>query len=279
MPELPEVETVRSGLEPLITNKMIKSIAVHNPNLRWPVTKDITSVTENRTIRAIKRRSKYLLIELKQDEHLIIHLGMSGILRYFPQKPLPKKHDHIIIQLCKGVMIYNDPRRFGCMLYYKGEIQSHPLLASIGPEPTNPKLDKNHLHKKLCHSKRAIKTALMDGNILPGIGNIYANEALFLSGIHPQERCDQLNHSDFLRLQKNAVLTIKKAIKQGGTTLKDFISADGKPGYFQQSLFVYGREGLACLTCSTIIERLSIASRASFICPNCQARKENKSQQ
>ena len=270
MPELPEVETITQGMIPLITDKTIVSITIKNPNLRWPVPNDIQPLTQGKTILSVKRRSKYILLQIEENKHIIIHLGMSGSLVYTENKKHYAKHDHVILFLNKGTVCLNDPRRFGCFLFHEGDIETHPLLAKLGPEPTEESLDPNYLYQRLKHSKRLVKNALMDSNILPGIGNIYANEALFLSRIHPETRCEKLSQQQWHTLQKIAIITLKKAIQQGGTTLKDFLSADGKPGYFQQSLNVYGRTALPCHECQTPIEVMTISSRSSFYCPNCQ---------
>lgn len=274
MPELPEIETIKQGLTPLVEGKKITKIHVSNPNLRWKVPEDIGMRCEKKIIHQLSRRSKYLLVKLSDNEHIIIHLGMSGSLTYHDDQPKPRKHDHITITLDQGYILYNDPRRFGCVLYHQGHISKHRLLTSIGPEPTDPTLNPEHLYQKLKTSHRLIKVALMDAHIIPGIGNIYANEALFRANIHPEQRCNDLHRDQFIRLQQQAIITLKDAIAQGGTTLKDFLSADGKPGYFQQSLNVYGRESQPCFICNTRIKMTRTAARATYFCPKCQ--KETK---
>ncbi|MDF1796551.1 MAG: bifunctional DNA-formamidopyrimidine glycosylase/DNA-(apurinic or apyrimidinic site) lyase [Coxiellaceae bacterium] len=272
MPELPEVETTRRGIEPHLINQTISRVIVRQPKLRWPIPSNLQQLLSNQSVHSVTRRSKYLLINTSNGT-LLIHLGMSGSLSIVDQQTSLKKHDHVDI-ICdnKTILRYHDPRRFGAILWTNTPDQ-HPRLVSLGPEPLERSFSAKHLHKACQKKSVAIKTVIMNANIVVGVGNIYANEALFHCGIHPLTPAKELDLEQCQALCRQIKKTLKQAIDAGGTTLKDFSNAEGKPGYFQQKLWVYGRAGEDCLRCKTTIERLIQQQRSSFICPQCQLGK------
>ncbi|PHS72423.1 MAG: DNA-formamidopyrimidine glycosylase [Cycloclasticus sp.] len=270
MPELPEVETTRRGIAPHVEGKKVIKVIVRQPKLRWPISPEISTLLPGLTIKRVKRRAKYLLIETEKGT-LIIHLGMSGSLRVINANILPEKHEHIdIIFNDNKCLRYKDPRRFGCLLWTSTPIQQHKLIQHLGPEPLSDAFDLANFYPKAKSKKVAIKRLIMDGHIVVGVGNIYASEALFLSGIHPKRTANNISKT---RLS-NLVIAIKdilaQAIEQGGTTLKDFVNSEGKPGYFQQTLNVYGRAKQPCTHCKTPIKQIVIGQRSTFYCPQCQ---------
>lgn len=270
MPELPEVETTRKGIQPKVEGQTIQKIIIRNGKLRWPVDTSLTEKLPGLVILSIKRRAKYLLLETNQG-HLIIHLGMSGNLRVLPQQEPAIKHDHIDLLLGNGFLLrYHDPRRFGSWLWTEAPIQAHTLLKSLGPEPLTDAFNAEYLFQKLQGRKTAIKTFMMNNHIVVGVGNIYANESLFLSGIHPSRPAQSLTTTETTKLVANIKTVLSAAIEQGGTTLKDFLTPDGKPGYFEQKLNVYGRENAPCLRCHASIEKVVLNQRAAYFCSNCQ---------
>lgn len=269
MPELPEVETTIRGISPHISNQNIDRVIVRQKQLRWPITNSLIRAIENSTISNISRRAKYIICQINNG-HLLIHLGMSGSLRIFTDKaPRATKHDHIDIRFANGCTLrYNDPRRFGFWLWTEDELNSHPRLTHLGPEPLSKQFNAKHLHQ-CCKKRRvAIKGVIMEQKVVVGVGNIYANEALFLSGINPLTPANQISLEQHQLICSNAKKVLKQSIKQGGTTLRDFSQSDGKPGYFSQQLSVYGQKD--CQTCSHKIEQVRIAGRNSFYCPACQ---------
>ncbi|MDF1654695.1 MAG: bifunctional DNA-formamidopyrimidine glycosylase/DNA-(apurinic or apyrimidinic site) lyase [Coxiellaceae bacterium] len=269
MPELPEVETTRRGIEPHLIDQRIKQVIVRQPQLRWPIPSDINEIMRQQTVHSVTRRSKYLLINTSNGT-LLIHLGMSGSLSIANQQTSLKKHDHVdIITENNTILRYHDPRRFGAILW-TNEPNSHPRLLSLGPEPLSRSFNTQHLYKACQSKSAAIKSVIMNANIVVGVGNIYANEALFHCGIHPLTPAKQLSSEQCRGLCQQIKKTLKKAIAAGGTTLKDFSNAEGKPGYFQQKLWIYGRAGETCHHCKTPIERLTQQQRSSFICTQCQ---------
>ncbi len=270
MPELPEVETTRRGIIHYLQGSKIANIEVRQPRLRFPVDEKIHEFCAGQTILAIRRRAKYLLFQLEQG-HLIVHLGMSGHLRILSEYISPEKHDHIDLISENGhILRYCDPRRFGFWLYTPDSIERHPLFQRLGPEPLDEALDALHLQHRAKNRRIPVKTFLMDNHNLVGVGNIYANESLFLAGIHPLTPVNRLVLAEWEKLTLAIKSTLKKAIDAGGTTLKDFLSHEGKPGYFQQQLLVYGRGQKPCLHCNTTIEETKIAGRHSAYCPQCQ---------
>lgn len=270
MPELPEVETTRRGIEPFVTGQLIRRLVVRQPSLRWPVPARLASRTRNSRILAIKRRAKYLLLTTDTGT-LIIHLGMSGSLRCLDTAVPPGPHDHIDMLLDNDTLLrYTDPRRFGAWLWTEADPLKHPLLRNLGPEPLSAAFDGTTLLDAACGRKLAVKSFLMNSHIVVGVGNIYASEALFMATIHPQRSAGRISLSRYDRLATAVKQVLSNAIRQGGTTLRDFSGGDGRPGYFRQSLRVYGRTGQPCLNCATPIREKRIGQRSSFYCPRCQ---------
>lgn len=269
MPELPEVETTRQGILPLLKNQQVIKIIVRQWQLRWPIPKAIKQL-ENQLITSIERRGKYLLFRSAVGT-AILHLGMSGRVCVLPIDSPLKKHDHVdIIFLNKLCLRYNDTRRFGALLWTTQNPLEHPLLVNLGPEPLTAKFNPVYLLQKAARSNQAIKLLIMNSKIVVGVGNIYANEALFQAGIHPQRPAKTLNPSEAKTLVTSIKAVLHKAIKAGGTTLKDFQQSDGKPGYFQQQLQVYGRQGLDCLKCFNPLECNRLGQRMTVYCEFCQ---------
>lgn len=269
MPELPEVETIRRGLAPLVETASIRRLAVRESRLRWPIAPGLDSRLAGRTIRSLGRRGKYLLIEL-DAACLVIHLGMSGSLRYLPAPETPRKHDHYDIELEGGALLrYNDPRRFGS-LHLTDPAEEHPLLRDLGPEPLADSFTGDHLWRLGRGRKTAVKPFIMNGRVVVGVGNIYANEALFRAGIHPGRAAGRISGARYRRLGASIRAVLEDALRSGGTTLRDFVGSDGRPGYFRQSLAVYEREGEDCRICGRTIRRRVIGQRASYFCPTCQ---------
>ncbi|MGY5451317.1 bifunctional DNA-formamidopyrimidine glycosylase/DNA-(apurinic or apyrimidinic site) lyase [Agarivorans sp. MS3-6] len=269
MPELPEVETSRRGISPYLQDQTIAAVIVRQPKLRWPVP-ELIQCCVGLPILGISRRAKYLLIET-QAGHIIIHLGMSGSLRIVDKAVAAEKHDHVDIVLASGKALrLNDPRRFGCVLFSQLPIEQHNLLAKLGPEPLLEDFSSDYLIAQAAKRSVAIKQFVMDNKVVVGVGNIYANEALFRTGIHPKRAANKVSKHRLEALTSNIKQVLAEAIEQGGTSLKDFTNADGKPGYFKQTLAVYGREGEACDNCGELIKALRIGQRNTFFCPHCQ---------
>ena len=271
MPELPEVETTRRGIAPHVTGQRVSALTVRNPSLRWPVPADLPARVRGRTLKAVHRRGKYLLLEFVHG-HLIVHLGMSGSLRIIDPVEPPGYHDHVDLVLGSHTALrFHDPRRFGCWLWAEGDVSAHKLLASLGPEPLSESFDADHLWAA-CQGKKAnIKNVIMDSHVVVGVGNIYANEALFLAGIRPRRAARSLRRVEAERLVGHIKAVLARAIEQGGTTLRDFVGGDGKPGYFQQTLMVYGRAGLACRVCHTLLKEVRVNNRSTVYCARCQS--------
>ena len=270
MPELPEVETTRRGIEPHLRGQKIKKLIVRQPSLRWPVPVQLGSWIEHIAIRQLSRRGKYLLLGTDNGT-LIIHLGMSGSLSVIKDQTPPGQHDHIDLLLENGSRLrFRDPRRFGAWLWTDGPPETHPLLQRMGPEPFSHAFNARYLHRLSRGRKLAIKSLLMDSHAVAGVGNIYANEALFLAGIHPARPAGRISQQRYEKLVDTLKRVLNAAIDQGGTTLRDFTGAEGKPGYFQQSLSVYGQQGKPCRSCTTPIRETRIAQRSTFYCPRCQ---------
>lgn len=269
MPELPEVETTLRGIEPQLLNQRIAHVIVRDPRLRWPVPPEVTNA-EGQKVMGLSRRGKYLLLHLEKGG-LIIHLGMSGSLRILQQALAPEKHDHVDVELESGVCLrFNDPRRFGAFLWVDGEMENHQLLRNLGPEPLSAAFSADHLYRLSRHRRVAIKNFIMNGHIVVGVGNIYASEALFMAGIHPQRAAGRVSLQRYEGLEAAIRDVLGRAIKQGGTTLRDFVNSDGAPGYFAQELLVYGRAGSDCFQCASPISQKVIGQRSSYYCPNCQ---------
>ena len=268
MPELPEVEVSRLGITPWLQDQTITNIIVRDSRLRWPVPEALQQACGH-TIQHIRRRAKYLLIHVGAGD-IVLHLGMSGKLRVIDAKHPPVKHDHIDIVLSNGKCLrYNDPRRFGACLWQPNDILL-PLLSKLGPEPLTDDFTSQRLVTLAKGRKSPVKTFIMDNEVVVGVGNIYANEALFMAGIDPRRAAGRVSAKRYTALTQNIKTVLEKAIAQGGTTLKDFAQSDGNPGYFAQHLRVYGRAGKPCEVCETEIKSVVIGQRNTFFCPDCQ---------
>ncbi|WP_158782286.1 bifunctional DNA-formamidopyrimidine glycosylase/DNA-(apurinic or apyrimidinic site) lyase [Pantoea sp. BAV 3049] len=268
MPELPEVETSRRGIEPHLVGATILHAIVRNGRLRWPVSHEIHSLSDQPVL-SVQRRAKYLLLELPEG-WIIIHLGMSGSLRILPEELPPDKHDHVDLVMSNGkVLRYTDPRRFGAWLW-SSDLAASNVLAHLGPEPLSEAFSADYLFEKSRGKRTPVKPWLMDNKLVVGVGNIYASESLFAAGIHPDRMAMTLSHEEGALLVNTIKAVLLRSIEQGGTTLKDFLQTDGKPGYFAQELQVYGRAGEPCRVCNTPIESARHAQRSTFFCPNCQ---------
>ncbi|MDO8988316.1 MAG: bifunctional DNA-formamidopyrimidine glycosylase/DNA-(apurinic or apyrimidinic site) lyase [Sideroxyarcus sp.] len=270
MPELPEVETTLRGIAPHLIQRRVIGVVIRNPSLRWPIPDNLPQLLHGQTVRDLRRRAKYLLIAFDHGT-LILHLGMSGSLRIQPAGTPAAKHDHFDLLLDTGQLLrLRDPRRFGAVLWHEGDIAQHPLLATLGPEPLGQDFDGEYLHRAIRSRSVAIKQALMDSHLVVGVGNIYANEALFRAGIRPQLAANKLSLPRCRRLAQNIKEVLLEAIRQGGSTLRDFVHSDGGSGYFQQTYFVYGRTGEPCRVCNTAIKQIRQGQRSTFYCPVCQ---------
>jgi formamidopyrimidine-DNA glycosylase len=270
MPELPEVETTRRGLAPLAVGRRIEAMLVYDPRLRWSVPPSLPRRVAGRRIDALDRRSKYLLFRLA-DDTLLVHLGMTGSIRAFTNPPALRAHDHVDIVLDSGVTLrYHDPRRFGAMLWLPPPAAEHPLLARLGPEPFDAAFDAAYLWRATRSRTAAIKLVLMDNHLIVGVGNIYANESLFRAGIRPTTPANRLSRTRLARLVDAVRATLTDAIAMGGSTLRDFVDSRGEPGYFQLDYFVYGRQGLPCRVCGSLIRQVRQGGRATSYCPRCQ---------
>jgi len=250
-------------------NQKISRIIVRDSRLRWPVPADVQKAGGQKVIN-LRRRGKYLLIEL-ENGGLIIHLGMSGSLRVLSESRLPEKHDHFDIELDNGLCVrFNDPRRFGAFLWVDGNVDSHDLLSKLGPEPLSDEFTADYLYRRSRERRVAIKNFIMNGHVVVGVGNIYASESLFMAGIHPQRAAGRVSAQRYEGLVDAIRDVLSRAIKQGGTTLQDFVNSDGEPGYFAQELLVYDRAGSDCFQCGAVIRLKVIGQRSSYYCPSCQ---------
>lgn len=271
MPELPEVETSRRGIDPYVSGQRVIQAIVRQPQLRWPVSAQITELLPGRLITHTSRRGKYLMLHVADDACVMIHLGMSGSLRIVTASDPVRKHDHIDLQLSNDrTLRYHDPRRFGAMLWVAGDASLHPLLSSLGPEPLSEDFDTHYLFRRSRGKKVPVKSFIMDSRVVVGVGNIYANEALFMAGIRPLTEAGTLSRQRCERLVTAIKQVIAQAITVGGTTLRDFVGGDGKPGYFQQSLLVYGRGGENCVQCGRTLDEIRLGQRATVFCRRCQ---------
>lgn len=278
MPELPEVETTKTSLQPLL-GQTVTDVQVRQHSLRWPVPDDLSKLTGQKLLR-LERRAKYILAHFDKDA-LLLHLGMSGSFSICNAQDELRKHDHVVLQFSDGQfgdnegqiteLRYHDPRRFGCMLWL--ENGTHTLLSKLGPEPLDNEFDANYLACKLKGKSTAIKVAIMDNAVVVGVGNIYATESLFNTGIHPARQAHSLTMSEIEKLVLEIKRILKQAIDLGGSTLRDYTNAMGENGYFQQTLLAYGRAGELCVNCDTTLENLKLGQRASVFCPCCQPLK------
>ncbi|EEX39501.1 MULTISPECIES: bifunctional DNA-formamidopyrimidine glycosylase/DNA-(apurinic or apyrimidinic site) lyase [Vibrio] len=268
MPELPEVEVSRMGISPHLVGETVRSLTFRTPKLRWDIPAELKQM-EGQVITAISRRAKYLMIETSVGS-AIVHLGMSGSLRVLDGDFPPAKHDHVDLTLTNGkVLRYNDPRRFGAWLWCPAG-EHHEVLGHMGPEPLTDEFNAAYLLHKARKKRVAVKSFIMDNKIVVGVGNIYANESLFSAHIHPLRPAHSLSEAEWTSLVADIKAVLTTAIAQGGTTLKDFAQADGKPGYFAQELQVYGKKGQPCPRCGEPIAELKIGQRNSFFCLQCQ---------
>lgn len=268
MPELPEVEVTRRGIIDALSGAQVERLIVRTEKLRWPL--PAVELLAGRRINTVRRRAKYLLVDCGVGT-LIIHLGMSGSLRLVPPDLPPEKHDHVDLVLVGGLALrYRDPRKFGSWLWFDGPIEQHPLLAALGPEPLNETFSADYLFERLRNRHSPIKPILMDQRLVVGVGNIYANEALFHAGIRPTRAASSLTLAECVRLVGEIKAVLLRALEAGGSTLRDFAAADGQPGYFQQTYYVYGRGGQPCRVCSMPIDHIRQAQRSSFYCASCQ---------
>lgn len=271
MPELPEVETIRRGITPHVVDRRIDRVVVRDARLRWPVPADLPQRLAGRRIARTDRRGKYLLLLLDNGDRLIIHLGMSGRLYVLDHGHPLVKHDHVDLELSGGVLLrFHDPRRFGAVLPWPASDPEHVLIAGMGPEPFSETFNGDYLYALSRGRSAPVKNFVMDGQVVVGAGNIYAAESLFRAGIRPDKAAGKVTRAQYALLAGKIREVLAEAIEQGGTTLRDFRGSDGASGYFQQDLYVYGREGLPCRVCATAIRRSVIGQRSSFFCPRCQ---------
>lgn len=273
MPELPEVETIKSGLAPLLEGRRIAKVICNRRDLRYPLPDKFDVRLKGRRIDSLSRRAKYLLAHLDDGETLVMHLGMSGKLLHYKKPVAPQKHDHVVINMEDGSeLVFNDPRRFGMMaLVESNKLEMSNIFSHLGPEPLEKGFDGKYLAEKLKNRKTPIKLAIMDAETVVGVGNIYASEALFRAHVRPTREAGKLTAKEYAALAAAIKEVLRAAIKAGGSTLKDYANASGESGYFQHSFSVYGRGGQPCLKCHANIEKITMSSRSTYYCPACQA--------
>jgi len=270
MPELPEVETTRRGIEPWLVGRRIERLVVRNRQLRWPVPRSLPSLIRGARVSAVARRAKYLLIATDAGT-LIVHLGMSGSLRVLDSSSEPQVHDHVDLQLDSGRCLrFNDPRRFGCLLFTARDPLRHRLLRRLAAEPWSPAFTGESLWRRARGRRSSIKAFVMDSANVTGVGNIYASEALFRAGIRPGLAAGRISLERMITLVAAIREVLAEAIDVGGTTLRDYVNPSGMPGYFRQKLFVYERRGQPCRRCRTRIRQLTQGQRSTYWCPKCQ---------
>lgn len=267
MPELPEVETSLKGIEPYLLNQTLKKVVVRNPNLRWPVSQQVHTLVDA-NVKNMRRRGKYIILEFDAGA-ILVHLGMSGSLRVLSHDSPVEKHDHIDFITQDKRICLNDPRRFGCVLWSE-DWSKHKLISHLGPEPLSNAFDADYLHRKAKGRNVAVKQYIMDSGIVVGVGNIYANEALFKAGIHPMRAAGNIALKRYEVLVEKIKAVLAAAIKQGGTTLRDYVGGDGKPGYFKQQLLVYGCQGKPCVSCGASLKEIRQGGRSTVYCVVCQ---------
>lgn len=282
MPELPEVETTLRGIASHAVGRTVSEVRVHEHRLRWPIPTDLPERLIGRKLVRLDRRSKYLLFRLRQvrpvssdrEGTLLVHLGMTGSLRWYSADaalPARRTHDHVDIRFDDdGVLRYHDPRRFGAILWLDDPADEHPLLAKLGPEPFTPEFNARYLQQALASRSTAIKLALMNNAVVVGVGNIYANEALFRAGIRPTRASNRISRARLERLVEAVRQTLSEAIAKGGSTLRDYVDSSGEPGYFQLDYFAYGRAGLPCRVCGRMLREARLGGRATVFCTGCQ---------
>jgi formamidopyrimidine-DNA glycosylase len=271
MPELPEVETTRRGIRPLLVGRRVEAVVVRQRQLRWPVPEVLDHDLPGRTFRDVRRRAKYLLLDTEPAGTVLLHLGMSGCLRVIPSATPAAKHDHVDLVLDDGgALRLTDPRRFGACLWISAGGPPHPLLRHLGAEPLSAALTGDYLYRVARRRRVAVKNLLMDSRLVCGVGNIYANEALFRAGIHPLRAAGNISLRRYAVLVAAVREVLGEAIAAGGTTLRDYRDADGNPGYFVTNLAVYGRAGEPCLRCGANLKQVRSAARSTVYCPRCQ---------
>jgi formamidopyrimidine-DNA glycosylase len=284
VPELPEVETIRRGLSPHVVGHTIERVVVRERRMRWPIPRGFERKLAGRTIKAVDRRGKYLLLDLGpppeaaatealggRADRVILHMGMTGRLSLLEPGRALRKHDHLDFELSGNLLLrFNDPRRFGAALWWPSAQREHALLNHMGPEPFDAAFSADYLFRLSRGRSAPVKTFLMDGRVVVGVGNIYAVEALFRAGIRPMRPAGRVARAEFARLVRAVQEVLNDAIAAGGTTFRDFRDSNGEPGYFVQKLFVYDRAGEPCRKCRTTIRRRVIGQRSSFYCPKCQ---------
>lgn len=273
MPELPEVETTRSGLEPYVLGQRIESLQLNRRDLRWPVSSELPAAADTKKIVSLMRRGKYLIFELEEG-YILSHLGMSGSIRVCLSSEPRKKHDHWQLKLVgqDRELRFNDPRRFGALFWKSANWQQHDLIRNLGPEPLLDEFDGSYLHRRARGRTLPIKSLIMDSKVVVGVGNIYAAESLFHAGIHPMLASGKLSKPRADRLVTEIKTVLASAIAKGGTTLRDYVNGSGKPGYFQQELWVYGRSDQPCKVCSAPLKEIRLGQRATCFCRQCQKR-------
>ncbi len=272
MPELPEVEVVRRGLSGAVAGRVLRRLEVREPRLRWPVPSTLPAQVEGQRLQGLERRGKYLLLEFAPG-WMIVHLGMSGSLTFSASPGAPRRHDHVDLHFEHGVLRYHDPRRFGAMLWHAreaGPVHAHPLLAGLGVEPFDARFDGDWLHRATRGRRVAIKSLLLAGQVVVGVGNIYASESLFRAGIRPTTSAHRISRERYARLAREIRDTLAESIAAGGSTLRDFVSSDGRSGYFQRDALVYGRAGEPCRQCGAPIRTAHHQQRATYWCATCQ---------
>ncbi len=271
MPELPEVETTRRGVAPHVISRCVDTMLIRDRRLRWPVQAGLEERVRGQRIRAVDRRAKYLLFRLDQGS-LMLHLGMSGSLRVLPAFQPPAIHEHMDLVLEGGAVLrYTDPRRFGSLHWLDGDAPEHRLLTGLGPEPLSPDFDGGHLHRLGRGRRSTVKSFIMDARVVVGVGNIYACEALHMAGIRPGRVAGRISEARYHRLADAIAQVLEQAIAAGGTTLRDFVGAGGRPGYFSQALRVYGRAGAPCPRCGAPVRVVRLAQRSTYFCAACQS--------
>jgi formamidopyrimidine-DNA glycosylase len=270
VPELPEVETTRRGIRPALVGRRVEAFVLREPRLRWRVDRNLARELAGRAVHDVRRRAKYLLVDLDGGS-LILHLGMSGSLRVLDRDTALLPHDHYDLVMDSGRCLrFNDPRRFGSLHWVEGDALGHPLLATLGPEPLDREFGADYLVARAHRRKVTVKQFLMDQKTVVGVGNIYASEALFRAGVSPRRAAGRVSPERYAAIVKGIREVLREAIRQGGTTLRDYVSADGTPGYFRQKLYVYERTGEPCRRCRRPIRQLVQGQRSTYYCPGCQ---------
>jgi formamidopyrimidine-DNA glycosylase len=270
VPELPEVETTKRGIAPALLSHRVLNVVVREHRLRWPIPKTFASAVQGQTITGVTRRAKYILVEFDSGT-AILHLGMSGSLRLVAPGTAPRKHDHWDLELSSGyVLRFHDPRRFGSLLFTTEPAMEHKLLKKLAPEPLSDEFNADYLFAKTRRRGVAIKLLLMNQQIVVGVGNIYASEALFRARLSPRRAAGRITRDEAKRLVKAVKTVLAAAVKTGGTTLRDYVNADGAPGYFRQKLYVYERAGSPCRVCKTVVKHFTQGQRSTYFCAVCQ---------